>query len=780
MIKSLRKLALRNPYRAVFNVLFLAVAYYIAGKLSLLLAIPPGYTAPVWPPAGIALVGILHFGYRAWPGVLIGVLMINLGLVTQGHGANSLLLPILLGGSVGMGAAAQALAGAFLVRRYAGFPNPLVNGRQVVSFVLLAGPAACLISATWGVASLYSAGVIEYASVAPNWAAWWVGDTMGVVCMAPVLLVWLAEPRELWASRRAQVTVPLCIALVIVVAFVIYANDQETRRIKSEFEQSADNLTRILQDKIGGYLATLDSLSNFYAASPGFTRNEFETYVSGLLARNPGIQRLSWNPVVTDPERKRFKEAARREGYENFEIRELNPQGQLVRAAKRRQYVPVYFVAPHKENEFAVGYDLAAVPLNADGLRRACDEGRAGATSPIKLLGETQDEWGVVLFLPIYRPGSPHDTVEARRRNIYGYFGGAFRLPDLMATSVALVREPGVQLEIWDGERNLKLIQRYPATALGKRVSAPTTLRKSGTVAVANRSWRLQFYPTAEFIALQRSWQVWSVLFGGLLFAGVLGAFLLVVSGHAAATERLVQERTAELEKANKERADFTAMIVHDLRVPLQVIRGVAQAIGTESLGPLNDEQRDWLARIDDNTKHMTDIVGHFLDVSKLEATGFDLVRTQVDLKKLTTTCIRNVRPLAEKKNLLLKNTCADGLPKINADAGWLEQVLWNLLSNAIKFTHNGGEITVGCEQVNGNLTTWVKDTGVGISPAALRGLFRKYHQAENHKSTGEKGTGLGLVICKMIVDAHRGKIWVDSEQNKGSTFYFSLPIDGG
>jgi signal transduction histidine kinase len=488
---------------------------------------------------------------------------------------------------------------------------------------------------------------------------------------------------------------------------------------------------------------------------------------------------LSWNPIVTDQERRQYEKAARREGYGNFEIRELNPKGQLVRAASRREYVPVYFVAPHKENEFAVGFDLAAAPRNAEGLRHARDEGRAGATHPMKLLGEAQNELGFVAFLPVYRADLPHDNLDARRRNISGYVGGAFRLPDLMATSVALLRESGIELEIWDDDSDAKLIQRYPATATGKQVPALTTLRKTGAIAVANLSWRLQFYPTANFLASQRSWQVWSVLFGGLLFTGVLGAFLLVVSGHAAATERLVKERTAELEKANKERADFTAMIIHDLRAPLQVIRGVAQVVEKGSLGPLNDEQRDWLARIDDNTKHMTNIIGDFLDVSKLEARRVELVRTQVDLKKLTTTCIRNVHPLAEKKNVVLNNTCPDGLPNISADAGWLEQVLWNLLSNAIKFTHSGGEITVGCAQVNGDLTTWVRDTGVGISPAELRGLFKKYHQAESHKLTSEKGTGLGLVICKMIVEAHRGKIWVDSEKNRGSTFYFSLPIGG-
>ncbi len=781
MSKSPRKrLFDHNPNSSLFYIFFLALAYYGAGKLSMLLAIPPGFTAPVWPSAGIALVGILLLGYRVWPGVILGVILVNLEIDTPWHDINAALPAILLGISTGIGATAQALVGAFLVRRYAGFPNPLSSAREVIYFLLLGGPVACLISSTWGVASLLFAGVINSANAADNWIAWWVGDALGVVCVAPVLLVWLAEPRELWASRRKQVTVPICIALIIIVSFLIYTNDRENRRIKTEFERRADNTTQILQHKVNTYLETLHSLSGFYAASGPFTRKEFETFATGLMDRYSGIQRLSWNPVIFDQDRMQYEETARREGYANFEIRELDKQGRLVRAKARAAYAPVYFVAPYRENEFALGFDVAANPIMAEGLHKARDEGRVGATPAIKLLGETEDQWGVVAFLPVYRPGLPQDAVEARRRNIAGYVGGAFRLPNLMAASVALVREPGVQIEIWDDDKNTKLIQRYPATGLEQRAQDPMTIRKTGTLIVADRRWRVLCYPTAEFLALQSSWQVWNVLLGGLLFTSVLGAFLLVVSGHTAATERLVEERTAELEKANKERADFTAMIVHDLRSPLSVISGVSDTIEHGSLGPLTDEQRHWIARIGDNTKHMTDIISDFLDVSKLEAGRIELAKTAVDLCQLTTICLDQVVPLAKNKNISLKHECVKGSSMVSGDARWLEQLFWNLLSNAIKFTPERGQITVGCDRANGNITTWVKDTGVGIPPEELSRVFEKYHQTASRKTTSEKGTGLGLVICKIIVEAHSGKIWVSSEEGEGSTFYFSLPLADG
>jgi signal transduction histidine kinase len=106
-----------------------------------------------------------------------------------------------------------------------------------------------------------------------------------------------------------------------------------------------------------------------------------------------------------------------------------------------------------------------------------------------------------------------------------------------------------------------------------------------------------------------------------------------------------------------------------------------------------------------------------------------------------------------------------------------LHQVLSNLLGNAVKFTGDGGQIEVGADQVNGTqIRVWVKENGVGIVSEEIGGLFEKYRQLTSGKNSGHKGTGLGLVICKTIVEAHGGKIWVESEEDKGSTFYFSLP----
>lgn len=133
--------------------------------------------------------------------------------------------------------------------------------------------------------------------------------------------------------------------------------------------------------------------------------------------------------------------------------------------------------------------------------------------------------------------------------------------------------------------------------------------------------------------------------------------------------------------------------------------------------------------------------------------------------------------PLAKEKKITL-GVQVKSLPTIQADPRKLDQVLGNLLSNALKFTPGGGQIEVGAVQRDAaEIWLWVKDSGGGISADEIPQIFEKYRQTASGKTAKEKGTGLGLVICKMIIESHGGKIWVESEEGKGTTFLFTLPV---
>ena len=238
------------------------------------------------------------------------------------------------------------------------------------------------------------------------------------------------------------------------------------------------------------------------------------------------------------------------------------------------------------------------------------------------------------------------------------------------------------------------------------------------------------------------------------------------------------KRQAVELEKASKMQADFTAMIAHDLRSPLMSITGTTEVMMDGMFGVVNDEQKKWLAKILANGSSMVNLVSDFLDVSKLEAGYVDIHAEATDLGELLQKSLDNCLILAQKKNIIVRKIIDPSIPPVHADARRLDQVLGNLISNAIKFTSEGGEIEVAAAQADATeAKVWVKDNGAGIPADEIDYLFNKYRQGSNNKDCGPKGTGLGLVICKMIVKAHGGKIWVDSEVGKGSTFYFSLPL---
>jgi signal transduction histidine kinase/DNA-binding response OmpR family regulator len=235
-----------------------------------------------------------------------------------------------------------------------------------------------------------------------------------------------------------------------------------------------------------------------------------------------------------------------------------------------------------------------------------------------------------------------------------------------------------------------------------------------------------------------------------------------------------------ELERANKMQADFAAMIAHDLRSPLMNIMGVVEVMTEGMFGSVTEEQRKWLARIEANSQNLVDLVSDFLDVSKLESGYVDVNREMVNLTGLIQKSIDSYRVLALDKSISIQGAVDPSLPAVHADPRRLDQVLSNLISNAIKFTEEGGTVEVGVALTDATLIqVWVRDNGVGIAANEMGQLFEKYRQGGNVKHSNHKGTGLGLVICKMIVEAHGGRIWAESTEGSGAAFFFSLPTNG-
>lgn len=232
----------------------------------------------------------------------------------------------------------------------------------------------------------------------------------------------------------------------------------------------------------------------------------------------------------------------------------------------------------------------------------------------------------------------------------------------------------------------------------------------------------------------------------------------------------------AEFARISRLRNEFMAMMIHELRSPLSVIRGSANMLAHED-ARLNKEQKDTiLGQIEGSAGDLLAIVNDLLDVSKIEAGKIELFKRSINLVPEIKIEVEKYRALSNQKNLALSVKVPSDELMVICDPDKLKQVMNNLLSNAIKFTQQG-EIEVSLRKFNDYVEVTVADTGVGV-PAELKGkIFNKFVQARAQSATREKGTGLGLVIAKGIVEAHGGKIWLEDNYPNGAKMLFTLPL---
>ena len=243
-----------------------------------------------------------------------------------------------------------------------------------------------------------------------------------------------------------------------------------------------------------------------------------------------------------------------------------------------------------------------------------------------------------------------------------------------------------------------------------------------------------------------------------------------------ANTELSLQNR--EVERANRLKSEFLASMSHELRTPLNTILGFSELLSEENAGALNDKQKRFVTHIQRDAHHLLELINDILDLSKIEAGRLELHLEAFPLAVPAAEVLTSIRPLAASKRIGIDSDL-DTTLILNADRVRFKEILYNLLSNAIKFTPPGGRVWVESSTAGGSIRLLVGDTGIGIAPADQQEIFESFRQASATTKGVREGTGLGLAITKRLVEQHGGKIWVESELGKGSTFHIELPLAG-
>jgi signal transduction histidine kinase/putative methionine-R-sulfoxide reductase with GAF domain len=246
---------------------------------------------------------------------------------------------------------------------------------------------------------------------------------------------------------------------------------------------------------------------------------------------------------------------------------------------------------------------------------------------------------------------------------------------------------------------------------------------------------------------------------------------------HNARLFREIGDKNREIEAANRHKSEFLANVSHELRTPLNAIIGFSEVLLEKYFGELNDKQNEYVDDILSSGRHLLSLINDILDLSKIEAGRMELEVTTFHLPDAIDNALLLVRERASRHGIKLDQAIDERLGDFKGDERKVKQILVNLLTNAVKFTPEGGHVKVEARLGDSAVILSVVDSGIGIAKEDQEAIFEEFRQASGNYAQKREGTGLGLTLTKRFVEMHGGKIWVESEVGKGSTFTFTLPV---
>jgi signal transduction histidine kinase len=555
----------------------------------------------------------------------------------------------------------------------------------------------------------------------------------------------------------------VAVALGCAAVFVASGRSMQHQRRDSSNE-AAGIVTGTIASQVSAADASFEDTAAFFASSQHVTSREFKTFVQAAL-RRPAIRLIGFAPRVPDARRRAFERA------HGVPVTALRAGHQLVPAPRAGVYFPTLLSATAVASARpVVGFDGFSEPFRGDAMRTSLQTLAPTATPPLR---SVRGIWQPLIYVPVLRPNGA----------LQGFVVGIIDPHELVQSARAAF--PGLaDVRVLDGHR-VVFSSGGDYSDAGRR-----------TVKFAGRLWTVEVASQAAMGPAQKlRWIV--ALCGFLLLAAIFILFRRALRQTADA-ERLVSERTRELDAALREadtaRAALSerneslleldrfkdrmlALISHDLRSPLTSIRGYVELLLDEETGPLDEDQMHFLGVVKRNADRLDGQIGDLLLVAGVAEGNLSLTRSAVDVPRLVMEAVETASPHAQRKGIELDAACPPLRP-IDADGRRLAQVLDNLLSNAIKYTPEGGSVDVRAWYEDDWIVLCVTDSGIGMSREELESIFDPFFRTEDAKERGIKGTGLGLVVVKAIVEAHGGGVRVDSEPGWGSRFTITLPAD--
>ncbi len=751
--------------------LALAVCYALTAGLTLWLGRVFGMEIPLRPEAGLAFVGFLRWGAWLLPGVMAGALVsavpgLPAGFWPPGHQALFSAIPA-------AASTLQALAGAWMVQRWVGARPSLSKPREIILFLGMAGPLSCVIGATVGVTTLVLGGVLSWQEAINAALLRWVGDSMGVIVFAPLLLMAVPSQAAIWHGRRWLVALPSLLLTSAIVGIVLLDGNVQHRQIVSSLDRVTDRAASVLQMRLTWQEGALYAVRGFFMTSRQITSTEFRTFARSILERPEGLVALSWNPLVTREERPAF-ERRLQEIYADSRLRICERRnGTLQPARAYASHVVVEKIEPFDRHQAALGYDIQSDPTRALALRQAMEDGSVKATAAIKLVQGNHKKLGLLMVLPVFNQPGSLLTVADRARALRGFVVGVLQVEDLFTTTFSDpiwqelnlhlndVTTPGEPMAIASSPGS----QRTPA--LGTMGLSAVSSQTQGLVSrrrfmQAGRLWELEVHPNPVYFLRRSTTRAPVLLVGGLSLVAVLEAFLLLITGIALESRRDLESRLRLSLR--------TAGLAHEIKQPLSALllqsRKVSKLVSDQSHGQQIPELVEAVRGITENCRMVSQSITAIQQLLSYRATD----PVELDLVDLVHNALLIVKSDALAHGIHLQSCGLDQPQVVRGDAAQLQLIVLNLLRNSLEATPSGGVVEIGLEMNRGVLALRVADSGPGFAPNP------RDPDQFMLSSLKPGGFGLGLYMVRTAAENHGATISFGHSRLGGAEVVVSFP----
>lgn len=583
---------------------------------------------------------------------------------------------------------------------------------------------------------------------------------------------------------------PPLVLFLLTLSMAYMTGRAESQKIELEFSRQADMRIRSVINEFELNIEALYAIRAFYDSSVFVDRDEFSQFASLLIQRHNGVQALEWVPRVSAVKRPEFERALIDYGLESAHGQSGFKRWTLEKGWHRQTtdwaeyYFPVFYVEPYQGNEAALGIDLASSPTRAPSINQALTSGKLSMTPPIDL---AQGVNGILAFLPVYSKIT--DTNASAEPQVLGLATGVFVIGSIVQSALEKFSDTAMSIQFMDISDD----DGYNTLYDNSIVIVTDSLSHKVPYAVGGRRYLIKVQAGENYLAGKTPWGSYMILISGSFIAFMLFLMLWIIRTRARTIEQTVEMRTRELsasnqklrettenlemvtqelESRNEELNQFASMASHDLQSPLRGVTGFAQILREDVGDRLDEESLELLDGIVTGGKRMHTLINDLLNYSRLESTGKNF--TACDMNRVYDDACQLLQSIIEEAQAVVTR---DELPTVLGDASQLSQLLHNLIGNGIKYQPVGqvAKIHVSAQVSDQICTFRIADNGIGIAPEHQKQVFDAFRRL--HTEREYSGTGIGLAICKRVVDRHNGRIWLESEPGQGTRFYFTLPL---